>query len=106
MCPARHEACRRKTTKQAQHPVLKKLSVCLPASPCLTDGAPAHEQTEPAAAAVRDQEAPKEEAVLGPMGEYVSEGTVGGLEAGILMQSNHDKQDANCHHKQSNTSPS
>lgn len=35
--------------------------------PWLTDGALAHEQTEPAAAAVRDQEAPKGVAELGPM---------------------------------------
>lgn len=106
MCPARHEACWQKTTKQAPHPVLKKIGVCLPASPCLTDGAPAHEQTEPAAAAVQDQEAPKEDAELRPTGEYVSSGALGGLEGGILMQSNHDKQDANCHHEQSNVSHS
>lgn len=95
-----------KTTKQAQHPVLKKIGACLPASPCLTAGPPAHEQTKPAAAAVRNQEAPKGEAELGLMGDYVSYGTLGGLEGRILMQSNHDKQDANCHHEQSNISHS
>lgn len=79
LCPARHEAYQRNTTKQAQHPVLKKIAVCLPASPYLTSGAAVHEQTE--AAAVRDQEVPKGEAELGPMGgmcQLRCSGRVGG----------------------------
>lgn len=86
-----------KTAKQTQRPALKKIGVCLPASPSLTAGAPAHEQTEP------DQEAPKGEAEPGPMGEHDSQGTLGRLEGGKLMQSNHDKQDANCRHEQSHS---
>ncbi len=62
--------------------------------------------SRPAAAAVRDQEALKGEAEQGLMGEYVSYGALGVLQGRILMQSNHDKQDANCHHEQSNISHS
>lgn len=74
LCPDRHEAYWRQTSEQGQHPVFKKIGVCLPASPCLTDDARAHEQTEPAAAAVRHQEVLKGEAEPGPMEECVWEG--------------------------------
>lgn len=53
-----------------------------------------------------DQEAPKGEGELGPDGGYVSAGPLRGVEGGILMQSNHDKQDANCRCELSNISHS
>lgn len=55
---------------------------------------------------MRDQEALKGEAELGIMGKYVSYGALEELEARIVMQSYCDKQDANCHHKQSHISHS
>lgn len=61
---------------------------------------------KPGAAAVRDQEAPKGEAELVWVGNVSATVLWEGWRAELLMLINHDKQDANCHHKQSNISHS
>ena len=48
----------------------------------------------------------KEKQNWGQWGNVSETAHRGGLEGGLLMQSNHDKQDANCRHKQSNISHS
>lgn len=60
-------------------------------------GAQVHKHTEPPVAVAGDRQALKEECKLAR-----SNSTAGGLEGGLLMQSGRDKQDANCHHEQSN----
>lgn len=94
------------TNKQTSlHPVLKKFGDCLPASPYLTAEAQTHDQAEPRGRQ-REIRKPRKEKQNWGWWEYVSSGVLGELEARILMQSYCDKQDANCHQKQSHISHS